>query len=217
MFDMTESMLRRNFLLTLAAPAWAQSQPMTIRDFLEKMAYTREDVSIFLDPAQKNWAKFDPGTGLPVAGRRAARRRGRIADRPELRKSGRANHGQLCRPSLPHEYVRRQLHARPSGQRWRNLAGVPGGPFRRTCAQLRNRRLRSLPGLSPHGARRGDGLGRGIPGSQHLRSRRPPAQHRLLEVAAFRRGVARPPRASPHVPRQPLVPRSTRSADRQAD
>ena len=61
-------MFRRDFLqlsssLALAAPALAQDQPMTVRDFLGKLAYTREDVSIFLDPAQRNWAKFDPVMG----------------------------------------------------------------------------------------------------------------------------------------------------------
>jgi hypothetical protein len=60
---MTEAMLRRNFLLTLATPAWAQAQPMTVREFLGKLAYTREDVSIFLDPTQRNWARFDPELG----------------------------------------------------------------------------------------------------------------------------------------------------------
>src|SRR5215510_5355736 len=65
---MTESIRRRTFLrlsssLPLAGPALAQSTPMTVRDFLAKLAYTREDVSIFLDPAQRNWAKFDPELG----------------------------------------------------------------------------------------------------------------------------------------------------------
>jgi len=36
---------------------------MSVRDFLEKLAYKREDVSIFLDKSQKNWAKFDPELG----------------------------------------------------------------------------------------------------------------------------------------------------------
>src|SRR5207247_119172 len=62
------TMFRRDFLqlsssLALAAPGLAQDQPMTVRDFLGKLAYTREDVSIFLDPAQRNWAKFDPELG----------------------------------------------------------------------------------------------------------------------------------------------------------
>ena len=68
MLGMNESMLRRSFLklspsLALAAPALAQANPMTVRDFLGKLAYTREDVSIFLDPAQRNWARFDPQLG----------------------------------------------------------------------------------------------------------------------------------------------------------
>ena len=60
---MSDPIYRRNFLQissTLPLAATAQSQPTSVRHFLAKLAYKREDVSIFLDKAQQNWAKFDP-------------------------------------------------------------------------------------------------------------------------------------------------------------
>lgn len=65
---MSAPIFRRKLLklassLPLVVPAPAQSQPATVRDFLGSLAYTREDVSIFLDPTQRNWARFDPELG----------------------------------------------------------------------------------------------------------------------------------------------------------
>jgi hypothetical protein len=63
---MTEPIFRRNFLtLASALPlaAQAQTHPPSVREFLEKLTYKRDDVSIFLDSRQQNWAKFDPELG----------------------------------------------------------------------------------------------------------------------------------------------------------
>jgi len=46
-----------------AVPTVAES-PLSVRDFLEKMTYTREEVSVFLDSQQPNMSKFDPDLGF---------------------------------------------------------------------------------------------------------------------------------------------------------
>lgn len=57
------SLLAFSSSLPLLPAALAQAGPTSLRDFLERLTYTREEVSIFLDPAEKNWAKFDPELG----------------------------------------------------------------------------------------------------------------------------------------------------------
>lgn len=61
-------MFRRTFVklspaFSMAAPSIAQLRPASVREFLGRLAYTRDEVSIFLDPKQQNWAKFDPELG----------------------------------------------------------------------------------------------------------------------------------------------------------
>jgi hypothetical protein len=53
-----------------ATPRRARSSPAgeaeTLREFLARRMYTREEVATFLDPAQPNWAKFDPVLGYSL-------------------------------------------------------------------------------------------------------------------------------------------------------
>lgn len=61
-------MIRREFLklastLPLAMPAMAQAGPTSMREFLARLTYKRQEVNLFLDPAQPNWARFDSELG----------------------------------------------------------------------------------------------------------------------------------------------------------
>ena len=61
-------MIRREFLkltalLPLTRPALAQAIPMSMREFLAKLTYTRKEVDLFLDSKQPNWARFDSELG----------------------------------------------------------------------------------------------------------------------------------------------------------
>lgn len=41
-------------------------QPLSVREFLDRLTYRREEVDTFLNPAAPNWAKFDPELGYTL-------------------------------------------------------------------------------------------------------------------------------------------------------
>jgi len=64
-------MIRRSFIQLPAALMAQNNQtvypvgrdPVSVREFLSRLTYTRQEIDIYLDPAQPNWAKFDPELG----------------------------------------------------------------------------------------------------------------------------------------------------------
>src|SRR5262245_57502073 len=65
---MTEPIVRRRFLrlcsvLPFPWQARAQTSPLSVREFLAKLTYSRGEVDVFLNLRETNWAKFDPVLG----------------------------------------------------------------------------------------------------------------------------------------------------------